>query len=414
MELLIVADDFTGALDTGVQFAARGAVTQVVTDLGYDLSQISQDIQVLVVDAETRHYTPEKAHDILFSIAKQAKDCKVPYFYKKTDSALRGNVGAELTAVMDAAGIDAIPFLPALPSMGRTTENGVHYIQGVPVADSVFGKDPFEPVRHSRLCEVLGEQSSKSVISDSVGVYDLTTPGIHVLDARTQDDLVNAAKGLGRENLTYCAGCAGFGTVLADFLGFNGKAASLPKLDAPLLVVCGSVNQVTINQLETAESHGFPRVQLKPEKKLEEAWLGSDDCKAVVSQILDYTKSNRCVMLDANDPKGTTETADYAKAHGLCIEDLRVRIAKTLGEVSRCLMDGGFAGTILCTGGDTLLSMMHHVGVSSLTPVGEVDSGAVLTQFTYHGREYNIISKSGGFGQPDLFVRLSADTADVK
>ena len=33
VKLLIIADDFTGALDTGVQFAARGAATRVITDL---------------------------------------------------------------------------------------------------------------------------------------------------------------------------------------------------------------------------------------------------------------------------------------------------------------------------------------------------------------------------------------------
>lgn len=32
--LLIIADDFTGALDTGVQFAAAGTVVRVVTDTG--------------------------------------------------------------------------------------------------------------------------------------------------------------------------------------------------------------------------------------------------------------------------------------------------------------------------------------------------------------------------------------------
>ena len=34
--LLIIADDFTGALDTGVQFAAAGAGVRVVTDIRYD------------------------------------------------------------------------------------------------------------------------------------------------------------------------------------------------------------------------------------------------------------------------------------------------------------------------------------------------------------------------------------------
>ena len=53
MVLLIIADDFTGALDTGVQFAARGIRTRVV--VGANATLIQQDTDVLVVDTETRH-----------------------------------------------------------------------------------------------------------------------------------------------------------------------------------------------------------------------------------------------------------------------------------------------------------------------------------------------------------------------
>lgn len=53
MVLLIIADDFTGALDTGVQFAARGIKTRVV--VGADAALTHQNADVLVVDTETRH-----------------------------------------------------------------------------------------------------------------------------------------------------------------------------------------------------------------------------------------------------------------------------------------------------------------------------------------------------------------------
>ena len=147
VKLLIIADDFTGALDTGVQFAARGANTRVVTDLAYDFSQA--DAEGLVMVAETRHLTPRKAYDIVYHAARNARKAGIPYIYKKTDSALRGNIGSELTAVMDAAEADTIAFLPAFPKMGRVTQAGVHYVDCVPVAESVFGKDPFEPVKAS-------------------------------------------------------------------------------------------------------------------------------------------------------------------------------------------------------------------------------------------------------------------------
>ena len=68
VKLLIIADDFTGALDTGVQFAARGAATVVVTDLNYDFRSIEKTIEVLVMVAETRHVQPQEAYEIVYSI----------------------------------------------------------------------------------------------------------------------------------------------------------------------------------------------------------------------------------------------------------------------------------------------------------------------------------------------------------
>ena len=125
--LLIVADDFTGALDTGVQLAGCGARTRVVTDPAFSFEK-AQDAEVLVIDAETRHLPPSQAAGIVGDIVARAAAQKVPYIYKKTDSALRGNVGAELGAMLAASGEKALPFLPAYPQMNRLTRGGVHYI----------------------------------------------------------------------------------------------------------------------------------------------------------------------------------------------------------------------------------------------------------------------------------------------
>ena len=51
LRLLMIADDFTGALDTGVQLARHGARTLVVTDAGADLRGIDTDVEVLVMEA---------------------------------------------------------------------------------------------------------------------------------------------------------------------------------------------------------------------------------------------------------------------------------------------------------------------------------------------------------------------------
>ena len=127
LKLLVIADDFTGALDTGVQFSSRGAKTKVITDPQYDLS-LANELDVLVLDSETRHLASERAYEIVNNFVKRV----VSRFsniniYKKTDSGLRGNIGSELSAAMDALNFDKMAFIPAFPAMNRVTKNSIHY-----------------------------------------------------------------------------------------------------------------------------------------------------------------------------------------------------------------------------------------------------------------------------------------------
>ena len=159
-KLLIVADDLTGGLDTGVQFARQGISTRVVVNPDPDGDWVQADAQVLVAVAETRHMPPEAAYDTVFGIVSAGRQGGIPYIYKKTDSALRGNIGAELSAALKASGNDVMAFLPAYPAMNRVTVKGRHYIDGVPVAQSVFGKDPFNPVQESNVQKLIGINSA--------------------------------------------------------------------------------------------------------------------------------------------------------------------------------------------------------------------------------------------------------------
>ena len=125
VKLLIIADDFTGALDTGIQFVNKGIATQVFTKMPEAIGDIDESTEVLVIDSETRPMTAAKAFNI-------------PVIFKKTDSALRGNIGSELQAVLDGSGHDKVYFLPGYPKIDRCTVNGTHYIQGQLLEKSVF------------------------------------------------------------------------------------------------------------------------------------------------------------------------------------------------------------------------------------------------------------------------------------
>src|SRR5687768_12666410 len=131
LRLLVLADDLTGATDAGMYFAREGVSSVVQTEPV--TSNFSRDQQVLVINTETRHFFPEIAAARIAGFAKTAKQLGVKLFFKKTDSTLRGNVGAELAALLETTGEKKMAFVPALPALGRTTKNGLQFVRGKPL-----------------------------------------------------------------------------------------------------------------------------------------------------------------------------------------------------------------------------------------------------------------------------------------
>lgn len=414
--LLILADDFTGALDTGVQFAARGIPTRVI--VGDKVDFASPDAQVLVVDTETRHLPPEQAYAVIARLTVGAVESGVPFLYKKTDSALRGNIGAELSALLTTSGQRQLPFLPAFPQIQRTTRGGVHYINGVPVTESPFGIDPFEPVRYASVTQLIAQQTRTPAASFPALPPDGEVPsqeGILVFDAASAQDLVSTGQALFRAGKPrVLAGCAGFAAVLPELLGLGlDHPVEPPRLDPRLLVVCGSVNPITLQQLDAAEKAGFTRLRLTPRQKLDTGYWQTESGQQHLEQINRMLAGSTRCIIETNDKGGNQPTADYAAALGLDREGMRVRIASSVGHMLGALFTSPELGTLLLTGGDTLLQCMNCIGVQELEPVCEMESGVVLARFTYHGCTRHVITKSGGFGQENLLVDLSRRIAEL-
>ena len=391
LKLLIVADDFTGALDTGVQFASLGASAKVVTSTQCDSSQL-EGLDVLIFDAESRHTAPAISYKKVYDFVKSVATLGVEYVYKKTDSGLRGNIGAELAGAMDALSVKSMAFIPAFPEMNRVTKNGIHYIDSVPVGKSMFAEDPFNPVKYSDVREIIASQTSKK--------------GIRVYDAESDSDMEKIAASLGSESLKLTAGCAGFAKVLAKALGFDRKPKEVHGMPERFLMLCGSVNPVTRAQMDFAAKHGFKYMALTPEQKLNPAWPGSQECRESAKKwMAEIVKCNS--VLDANNPAETEQTNNYIKSHNLNLDQVMHNISHAIAGAGKALIDEGLDARLMCVGGDTLLALMEAVGVTELVPLCEIALGVVLTSFEYSGKRYYIMTKSGGFGEPDLLVNLA-------
>ena len=84
IQLLVIADDLTGALDTGIRFDCSKTLVRIGQELPADISGWGETIQVLILDAETRHLPPNRAYEVVYQIADRARQLKIPFIYKKT------------------------------------------------------------------------------------------------------------------------------------------------------------------------------------------------------------------------------------------------------------------------------------------------------------------------------------------
>lgn len=231
MQILALADDLSGALEVGAKFAQAGIPATVVC-----ANQWHDAEGVLVVDTETRHLPAAEAGAVVGEICGLARCHPIRLIYKKTDSTLRGNIGAELAAVVAAYPEFPLVYVPAYPQMGRTVKNGQLLVNGVPVSQTEFACDPLNPVSDSQISTLLESQGLNPAL-------------VRICDAGTVDEIERIASAFLRAEGTLCAaGPAAFAEAIACKMGH-----ATPRIHPALrrcLVVNGSLHPLSARQVE--------------------------------------------------------------------------------------------------------------------------------------------------------------------
>lgn len=412
IRLLIIADDFTGTLDTAAQFSTFDVRTNVA--LFDNLTDEDFSTDILVVDTETRHMSYSDAKRIVSDLVCRAVSFGFEYIYKKTDSALRGNVEAELEAVLHASGLKRLHFIPAYPQTGRTTLNGIQYINGVPVAESEFRNDPVNPVTESCIPRLLKKHTHIPVtlITSNTPVLDQPDSlpdGILVYDADNPQRMENIAEHLIGHKERLIAGCAGMAGALPEAFGMQMRQKISLVINKPILVVCGSANPVSAKQCEQAEKSGVPRFCLSPQAKADDQWPDSPDADALLEKVARACVSEKMAIVDVNGER--LNDAVLAETYDISVENLPTRICSNLGRFVKRLADYDVDCLIFIMGGDSLLGLARWMKMSDLTVLGQIAPGVVLSRFSYRGKSRYLLSKSGAFGEPDLFLKVRKDLA---
>ena len=160
--MIVIADDITGAAEmAGIAFSQGQQVRLVCGGVAGGFGTARYGTTVIATDTRSMSEAEAVAetHRITSAISHH-----LSAIFKKTDSALRGHVVAELTALMEATGYQRAIYLPANPSKGRVIKSGTYYINNVPIHETAFSYDPEFPAKTSVLRERFPDAESKGII----------------------------------------------------------------------------------------------------------------------------------------------------------------------------------------------------------------------------------------------------------
>jgi uncharacterized protein YgbK (DUF1537 family) len=420
-KIVIIADDLTGAADTGVQFCPFFDETVLVPY--HQLSTVSTAThdrvsQAMSIYTNSRALQVASAHERLRSVASPFSQSKPKWIYKKVDSCLRGNLGAEIEAVMDTLGFELSVIAPAFPEMGRTTVNDIHQVHGIPVSQTEISRDAVTPVTASRLSQVVAQQSRYPVghvaldflqgdqIRLQKEIERLAGLEIRhvVFDSTSQDHLDNLARFLlGSNRRVLPVGSAGLAASLGHLLAprpNSKKYENRAKDSGNYLLVSGTASQVTRRQIEAlVQTYPYEQIILEgnllTDQRLQDSFLQK---ASSVSSVL----SSKNVIIRIGSPSDDHEINDPIK---------RLRIANLvvegLGRFVATVLKHSKPGFLFVTGGDTADAVLIALKGSGIRINGEVVTGMVAGRL--FGGPMNglaIITKAGAFGKADALVVL--------
>lgn len=352
--LRILADDLTGALDSAAAFATPRCPIPVLWHPVRTLPAMA------AIDLATREREGDDAVRRQDRLADWLLE-GAPAF-KKIDSLMRGNWATELAALSSRMAGWRLVVAPAFPFQGRVTRAGCQW-------------------------QIGSAQPLGGNIAATLRAAGLVNADIHVHDAETDADLdAIVAREMRDGGRVLWVGTGG----LADALA-RGRSASPPvfeppldaRMRAPLLALIGSHHPVMQEQIDHAAA---------PDPRRHIRLSGApSDIDAVLERL---ARGLSCLV---------TVTFEGARAAAAAV------IAERL---SQLLVHCPPPGTLFVSGGETLRDVAQATGADSLAVEGAREPGLAVSHL--RGGRFEgvyVVSKSGGFGRPDLLRVLFGEAS---
>ena len=399
-QIAIIADDLTGAGDSAVQFVRCGWETQLYVGGSEDAFALGDmQAEVVSVNSNSRAMSPQAAAEAVAREIQTFRKHNVRHVFKKVDSTLRGAFAAEIEAARSQWHENAIAVVcPAYPDTGRTVEQGVLLVNGVPVTETSAGTDPVTPVTESSVpalldCKLISPQENDTPASLAEKIGE--SGSIVVVDAISDADLKRLAQAivlLGERALPVGAG----GLAMAMAAAWAGSHIS----GEIVLAVVTSQHSATRAQVDALQKQGATVLTPEPDALADDAGWQQWQRDQLARQTLVQDGNPVLVAL-----------APVAQKPGLS----SAVVARRLGQFALEVVRTGQVRGLIATGGDGAEQVMSALQATGIRLIDEVSGGVPLG--TLIGGDYAgmpIVTKAGGFGAENVLIQAAETLRERK
>jgi uncharacterized protein YgbK (DUF1537 family) len=420
IQCIVIADDLTGANATGVLLRKERFSTYSIIDPESHITLPDSDCAVCSTDS--RSVSKEEAYKKVYETTMRFKSNGIKVYSKRIDSTLRGNLGAELDAMLDALDEKRTAMIvPCFPSSGRIHIGGCLLVNGIPLHKTAAAADPKNPMRTPYCADIIRSQSKYPL--DSILLRDMmhgvefmvekirgfSECGVRsiVFDAITQEDIDLIAEAVAASRVPFIAVDPGvFTAALAK------RIISMSDIQRPknkILVVVGSVNQVARTQVNyLLASQDVFNVYMKTAEFLESDEYREKEIERVTREITDNCANySVCSIVGCGIvPEHRVPFESYVQKNQCSFDELSNMINESIAKIVRHIMESGkeFSGIYTC-GGDITVAVCKQINSAGLKLLGEVlplaAYGAIIGG-PHDGLK--VITKGGMVGDADAIV----------
>ena len=384
-DYVVVADDYTGAVETAAKFMNGGYRAAVTLDPG-SLGSLRKH-SVVALDTETFFDSPERAGSKLKNIARDLmpwKDSTV--FFKRIEPGLRGNVGPEVAVIARELGFETIVVASAFSRSRKAIEEGTVYLdkQERMSALTVTTSQSASSAATAALLTQAGMEP-REVLCDAVRAGKTTEivskKGCYCFDAENDEDLRMIVRGVLKAQPAK--------DVL--WVGSVGLAEALATAPKPFVFVIGTAHPRSVRQARQLLENKFVQAV-----RLSAAGLGTGQAAEARLRAADEAepllRCGQSILLIATGEDKRFLRGEYPNGDINGFMDL---MADTVREIIGRTKIGG-----LCvTGGDCAVRIARRAKAENITLEREIQEG--ITLLSLSGGPFDglpLISKSGSLG----------------